>query len=133
MGQESIPQDVRQFVAACVDSVGQLEVLLLLHGRADRAWTAAQGGEELRVDAGWVTSQLDDLCRRGILARAEAAEPQYRFTPADPAVGRTIASLAALYTTHRVTIISMIFSTPPVDTLRTFADAFRLRKDPTDG
>lgn len=35
-----VPAEVRRFIAAEIESVGQLEVLLLLRGAADKNWTA---------------------------------------------------------------------------------------------
>lgn len=110
----------------------QLELVLLLQAEPGRQWSAADIAAELRVDAAWVASQLDELCRRGILICQRGTIPRYQYGPADPATAAAVATLAALYATHRVSIISMIFS-KPVDRLRSFADAFRLRKDRTDG
>ena len=132
VGEEAIPNEVRQFLVDQIDSVMQLELVLLLHAEPARQWSAADIAAELRVDAGWVASQVDELCRRRILICHKAAIAQYQFGPADPGTAGAIATLADLYATHRVSIISMIFS-KPVDRLRSFADAFRLRKDKTDG
>lgn len=132
MGEEAIPNEVRQFLADHVDSVMQLELILLLEGSRARQWSGADLAAELRVDPGWVASQLDELSRRRILTCQPGPEARYQFGPADPATAQAVATLAALYNTHRVSIISMIFA-KPVDRLRSFADAFRLRKDKTDG
>jgi hypothetical protein len=43
-----------------------------------------------------------------------------------------IGEVANAYASHRVTIIGLIFS-KPTSTLKTFADAFRIRKEPNDG
>jgi hypothetical protein len=45
-----------------------------------------------------------------------------------PALDAAVAQLAKDYAERRVSVITLIFS-KPVDKLRTFADAFRLRKD----
>jgi hypothetical protein len=132
VGEEAIPNHVRQFVVDQVDSVMQLELMLLLQAERARQWSGGDVAAELRIDAAWVGSQLDELCRRRILVCHAGAGQTYQFGPADPAIARAIETLAALYATHRVSIISMIFS-KPVDRLRNFADAFRLRKDKIDG
>ena len=46
----------------------------------------------------------------------------------DPELDQAVVRLAKDYAERRVTVITLIFS-KPVDKLRTFADAFRLRKD----
>jgi hypothetical protein len=70
--------------------------------------------------------------RRSLPTWQSGPEPQYQFAPVDPAIAPAVAALAGLYATHRVSIISMIFS-KPADRLRSFADAFRFRKDKNDG
>jgi hypothetical protein len=132
VGEEAIPNEVRQFLVDQIDSVMQLELVLLLQAEPARQWSAADIAAELRVDAGWVAAQLDELCRRGLLICHRGTALRYQFGPADPGIAGAVSTLAGLYSTHRVSIISMIFS-KPVDRLRHFADAFRLRKDKTDG
>jgi hypothetical protein len=45
---------------------------------------------------------------------------------------RAIAGLAQAYTDRRVSVITLIFS-KPVDKLRSFTDAFKLRRDDPRG
>jgi predicted ArsR family transcriptional regulator len=123
---------VQAFIAEHVDSVMQLEVLLLLHGRPQTEFSAADIADQLRIDRGWVEGQLDNLCSRGLLACSDAPPRGYRYAPKSPESASAVAELARAYADRRVTIISMIFSKPP-SSIRTFADAFRLRKDRSDG
>ena len=131
MSEEGVPPFVRAFITEHIDSVMQLELLLLLEGQPQRRWTAAELAQELRVDPAWVEPQLRRMAGVGLL---ETAEPQggavvtHRFAPRTPELRDAAAGLAAAYADRRVTVISLIFS-KPTDTLRTFADAFRLRKD----
>ena len=66
----------------------------------------------------------------GILARSAGPESEaaYQYAPHNAALDATINAFDEAYTTRRVTIIGLIFSEPP-SPLRSFADAFRLRKD----
>jgi hypothetical protein len=126
----SIPEDVRNFLFQHIDSVEQLEVLLLLRMHADRGWSPEEVATELRTDARSVRERLDDLRGGGLLA----AEPEggLRYAPKSPALDRTVHAVAQCYETHRVAIITLIFSKPS-DRIRSFADAFRLRKEEDDG
>ena len=123
----SIPTHVAAFLAEHVDSVVQLEALLLLHGEPDRAWSATEAGKELRVDPAWVSGQMEYLGSRGLVARVEGPEPRYRFAAQNPDLSRAVADLAKIYSQRRVTVISLIYSRP-VDPVRHLADAFRFRK-----
>ena len=124
-----IAAHVRAFIAERVDSVAQLEVLLLLHARPDRGWTARDVAAELRIDPNWAERQLAELPRRALAA---ASGESYRYAPATAELADAVAGLAKAYAERRVTVINLIFSRP-ADTLRSFADAFRLRKDKPDG
>lgn len=113
----------------------QLELLLLAFGRRDRAWTAGDLAREMRIDPAWVDAQLRSMTGKGFfeIAADEPAQPaRFRFAPRTPGHDRAVADLAQAYADRRVSVIGLIFS-KPVDKLRSFADAFRLRKGPTDG
>jgi hypothetical protein len=131
VAEEDITPQVRAFIADHIESVMQLEVLLLLSGRPDRPWTAAEAAQEMRIEAGWVEAQLKSMLVKGLLETA-GAPSQYRYAPRTPELAKAVADLAKAYADRRVSVISLIFS-HPLDKIRSFADAFRLRKDPSDG
>jgi predicted ArsR family transcriptional regulator len=106
--------------------------LLLLSGRRDPPRTAADLAQELRIDPSWVEAQLKAMAGRGLLEAAVGSPPSYRYAPRTPALEAAVADLARAYADRRVTVIGLIFS-KPVDKIRSFADAFRLRKDSSDG
>jgi len=128
LNDPGISQDVRALIVERIDSVVQLELLLLLQATADRAWTAAEVAQHLRIDPAWAAGQLGELVGRGLAAPATDAPYAFRYAPTPPALDGTVSQLVKDYAERRVTVITMIFS-KPVDKLRTFADAFRLRKD----
>jgi hypothetical protein len=132
VAEEAIPERLKAFIADQIDSVVQLEILLLLHAHAHQEFSAAQVAQELRIDAAWAEPQLTELCARGTLACTGGSPSLYRYAPASPQVHETIDQLAQMYSTHRVTLTTLIFSKPP-SPVRSFSDAFRLRRDRSDG
>jgi hypothetical protein len=120
-----IPYPVRQLIAQHIESVEQLEVLLHLRANSDRGWTADEIAQTLHIQPDSAGRRLDDLCGRGFCA---VEGDRYRYSPAVPAVDAVVGGLAQVYATHRVSVISLIFS-KPTDTIQTFADAFRIRRD----
>lgn len=132
VSDESIPDRVKVFVTEQIDSVVQLEILLLLYRQSGQDFTAGDVASQLRIDPAWAAPQLDVLCARSVLVCAPGPPAVYRYGPRTPELHETIAQLAQSYATHRVRITTMIFSKPP-DALRSFADAFRLRKEKPDG
>ena len=125
MANASISKDVANFLAAYIDSVMQLEVLLLLYARRTSTLRSSDVAHDLRIDLAWTEAALANLAAAGILVYESSG---YRYSPRAASLDQTIAELANAYEDRRVTIISMIFS-KPADPIRQFTDAFRFRKD----
>ena len=110
--------------------MAQLEVLLLLRDNADRSFTAESIAETLRIDPQWAAAELTSLRRDGLVTLEEDTG-DYRFAPARPELTRAVEGLAKAFASHRVSVITLLFSTPS-DGIGSFADAFKLRR-PEDG
>ncbi|HEX4797137.1 MAG TPA: hypothetical protein VH370_25315 [Humisphaera sp.] len=126
------PERVKTFIADHIDSVVQLEILLLLQRNPSRDFAAQEIARELRIEPSWVVSRLADLSARGILVACGDQNAFVRFQPRSDELRTSIEELAGMYLSHRVRITSLIFAKPP-EALKSFADAFRLRKDRKDG
>lgn len=119
-----VPVVVRQFLASEIESVTQLEVLLLARAAPDKDWTALDVGRALTIDQTLAESWLVDLAARGLVAERGAA---YHFAPPSLEVELAIDALAESYARYRVTVIGLIFSKPS-EQVQSLADAFRLRR-----
>jgi hypothetical protein len=127
-----IPPRVQRFISTHIDSIEKLEVLLLMRARADREWTARDVSQELRITEASATARLEDWAVRRLLAVKDGSPPHYRFKPASTEDEQDVSALQDTYSTRRVSVISFIFS-KPLDKVRGFADAFRLKRDKDDG
>ena len=132
MSDAVIPSRVQRFIATHIDSIEKLEVLLLLRSRADREWSARDVSQELRITESSATARLEDLTARRLLVRSAASAPAYRYRPASVEDEQDVGELQATYSTRRVSVISFIFS-KPLDKVRGFAEAFRLKRDKDEG
>jgi hypothetical protein len=126
--EHDLPDNVQALIASHISSVVRLELLLLLHADPARERTPADISKELRIDAAWVTTQLRDMCAAGLLACKEGPSPSFRYWAATPELHAAVQALSKAYAERRVTVISQIFARP-IDPIRSFTDAFRLRKD----
>jgi hypothetical protein len=129
---EGIPADVESFTRQFITSVGQLEVLLLLHRTAPQAWSGEAVARELRTSSASASAKLEDLKAAGLVGVADPALPTYRFHPRRADDARLVGDLARAYSTRSVTVVGLIFSRPS-DSVRSFADAFKLRRKDEDG
>ncbi|HWB14398.1 MAG TPA: hypothetical protein VG826_34550 [Pirellulales bacterium] len=124
-----LPDEVRRFIASNISSVAQLEVLLLLREHRDREWTADEVSRALYAAAGGMADQLNDLVSRGLAYVTETPERHYRYRlTKDDTLDAVVDSLMKVYKERRVAVISLIYS-EPIDNARSFADAFRIRKE----
>lgn len=124
MPERVIADDVRLFILASIDSVAQMEALMLLRVNAGSGWTAAAIAQRLYITEAEVVPLLDRLCAQGIVT-AEAGEYVYR--PAE-ALADIVARAAESYARHLVPVTHLIHSRPRTR-IHEFAEAFRLRKD----
>lgn len=130
MAYEELPSDIARFIRAHIDSVGQLEILLLLHASEGKDLTVRQINERLRSNPSSVQSRLDTLESHGLVASRSAEERLYRFEPKAQENARTVEHLARYYSDFRVRVIDWIFA--PRDQIKNFSDAFRLKEDERD-
>ena len=124
-----VPEEVRRFVLQCIDSVEQLEVLLLLHGSPAVVWSAEAVATTLYSNPDSITRRLNGLHARGLLAATEVSS--YRYLPRTPELDATVSLVADTYRLRRVAVITVIAS-KPMENVRAFSDAFRLRKKDDD-
>jgi hypothetical protein len=125
---DEFPEDVRLFIADHINSVAEVEVLLLLKGQPERQWSADEVSKALYTTPEMAATQLAELQGRGLLAAPEGTPPRYQYRPGSEELHRLVSRLEEIYQQRRVSVITQIYS-KPVDRVRTFADAFRLRKE----
>lgn len=127
MSQE-IPDVVRSFVAQHIDSAELLETLLLVHSDPAREWSPESVAQSIYTVPAGATRRLEQLVEMGLASSSGTANPAYRYAPSRPAMAAQVDALAEAYRRARVPVINLIYNKPP-DPLRSFADAFKLRKD----
>ncbi|HVX42185.1 MAG TPA: hypothetical protein VHB25_21670 [Gemmatimonadaceae bacterium] len=128
MASQGISESLRAFIREHIQSVEQMEVLLLLYSTTPKEWSAVRVARELRIDAMSASRRLADFAERGLIsARAGDEALLYWYEGSSPNNDRAIAELDRANRERRTTLIGVIFSTPS-DDVRAFADAFRLRR-----
>jgi hypothetical protein len=120
---------LQRFIVENIASVAQLEVLLLLKQHPDRAWNAEDVARALYTGPTLIAAELADWAARGLLVAQSEQPGHYRYAPRSQELVETVNDLAEAYKERRVAVITSIYS-KPVDKIRTFADAFRIRKEP---
>lgn len=123
MSRADLPQNVYAFLLEHIDSLEQLEVLLLMR-KDPRSWSAAEIARELRIMPDSAGNRMSNLALRGIVT--EDGTSRYRYSPRSPELDRDVAGLATAYAERRVTVINLI-ATKHLERIKSFADAFKLK------
>ena len=128
MSQAEIPQAVRAFIAQNIDSAELLETLLLVHSAPEREWTPEDVARSIYTVPASAIRRLEQLVSMRLAHSNDEAHPAYRYAPGSAALADQVTALAAAYRANRVGVIKLVHASPP-DPLRSFADAFKLRKN----
>ena len=119
---------MEKFIAAEINSLEQLEILLLLSGNPHKWWTANGVYEVIKSSVQSVQDRLNEMAERGILTKENENEIRYQFAPKNEQVWKITSELRDAYKERSVKVVQAIYNKPP-DAVQEFARAFRLRKD----
>jgi hypothetical protein len=129
MPQDIIPDNVKQFLLQHIDSIAQLECLLLLRNHSHKQWSAEGVAKELYITVQQATALLSRLANQGFIVRLVNPSPViYQYHPTDPLLDPLIAALADAYKKYLVPVTHLIHAKPK-SKIQEFADAFRIKKD----
>ena len=127
MAEHFIPDDLAQFVLEKIESVAQLEALLLLRSDPEKAWSTEALAARLYIGEEQTAELLRGLAVQGLVT-AEANASVHRYQPVTAELNEMLDRLAGIYAKHLVPVTNLIHSKPK-PRIQEFADAFRLRKD----
>jgi hypothetical protein len=124
---EDPAEDVLQFITSRIDTVPELEALLLFWERRPTALTVKQVASMLYVPRGVGATVIRALERRKFIA-AIAGDSRYAYDSAWEPDGEFMGRVAATYRKHLIRVTRLIHSKASTAVLE-FARAFEPRKD----
>jgi hypothetical protein len=128
MTSPEIPARVLQFLAERIDTVPQLEALLLLWENPQRLWSEEELAGRIYVSRPVAVSILQALQRQQLVTAEPAAAVRYRYNPQWDSSGEVMPEVATSYRRHLVPLATFIHSRAST-AVREFARAFDLKKD----
>jgi DNA-binding IclR family transcriptional regulator len=105
----TLSPDVRTLIRRHVRSVGELELLMLLHAGRDRSWSVQDVCEALACPPTWAVAQLEAMASDGLLAPDDG---KWRFSPASRELERATAELEEAYRLQSREVVRFVFATP---------------------
>jgi hypothetical protein len=124
--RNSSEQNLAEFIRATFGSVWTLELLLLLTGDAERAWTEAELVSSLRASDLIVTRAIQELTAAGIVLIEQ--DRRVRYGPVSEPLRKMVKSTEKFYATSPDKVRRLIVEAR-ASGLKAFADAFRIWKD----
>ena len=121
-----IPEHVLRFIDEYVDSVPQLETLLMMYEEPGRAWTTAEVAARTYIPEDEAGRVLEALHRRHLVASAGPGE--FRMQIPDERRHSLLRDLAQTYRANLARVATFIHEKPPAS-LKEFARAFDLKKE----
>jgi hypothetical protein len=125
--EDEIPAAVLRFLEENIDTVPQLETLLLMNRAPDRSWLVAEVAAHNYITEQRAEDVLQALLRRDLVT-ADESPPRFRFNPATAQIRDLVQELARCYQTNLSRITTFIHSKPSVS-VKEFARAFDFKKD----
>ena len=128
MSDPDFPEDLRSFIQETIPTVDAAELLVALARERGRQFQIAALLEAMRPTA--VTEPaarryLAHFQARGLVAHE--TDNGYQYAPATPELDAAVCALTRVYNERPVTLVRMIYA-PRDEKIRSFADAFRLKK-----
>ena len=128
MSPGSLSEPARTLVRQHIDSVGLLDLLIILYGDPRSGWSAGRMAKQMRTSAKWAAAQMQTLQRAGILGYTEAGgEPVWSYAPADDALDDAVRDLVEACRLDWPEVTREVMSLRGSGA-QAFSDAFRLRK-----
>lgn len=128
VSEKVFSEELERFIAAEINSLEQLEILLLLSGNPHKWWTATGVYEVIKSSVQSVQDRLNEMTERGIFRKEVENEVRYQFGPTNDSLWKITSELRDAYKERSVKVVQAIYNKPP-DAVQEFARAFRLRKD----
>jgi hypothetical protein len=128
MTSPEIPARVLQFLAERIDSVPQLEALLLMWENPQRLWSEEELAARIYVGRQVAATILQSLQRQQLVTAEPDSAARYLYNPQWDPSGEVMPEVAAAYRRHLVQLATFIHSRAST-AVREFARAFDLKKD----
>lgn len=127
MPDDLIPEEIKQFLIENIDSIAELEGLLLLRSNPQELWSASSLAQRLYAAQEQIESVLERLKSLGFLATKGDNPKTYFYYPRSTALAHTVDRIAEVYSKYLIPVTNLIHSKSETR-IQEFANAFKLRK-----
>lgn len=123
MADQYVSDELRSFILKRIDSVAQIEALLLIRSDPRSQWNAARLAKRLYISEAEAAEALSRLCASELLT---CVDEIYGLEGVPEQNLALIEQLLEVYSRHLIPITNLVHSKPR--RIGSFADAFKFRK-----
>ena len=127
MPDDLIPDEIKQFLIENIDSIAELEGLLLLRSNPNELWSANALAQRLYATQEQIENVLARLQTLGFLAIKGDNPTTYFYKPRSAGLAQTVDRIAEVYSKYLIPVTNLIHAKSETR-IQEFADAFKLRK-----
>lgn len=126
MSEPHLPDVVQELILERIESVAQLEALLLMRRTADQVWTVQELAGQLYIPPQDASLAMGALIERGFCQKKGDAA---LYQPESPELEAAVALLADTYREKLIPVTKLIHQRAKKPGVQQFADVFRIRKE----
>jgi hypothetical protein len=127
MDSDIIPEDVREFILQNIDSIAQMEALILVRADPQAEWDAASISRALYVDEEKAAELLSHMAERGLFLLS-GTKGHYKCNTLSPEMEILVGRVVDSYREYLLPMTHLIHSNFQTR-IQKFADAFILKKE----
>lgn len=124
----SVPKEIQQFILNNIDSVADLEALILMRTKTDMKWGVTEIARELYIEDIIAQKLLSRLLAKGFIKIDSSEGLFYKYQPKSEELESMIEKVVGIYSQYLVPITNLIHSKTE-SRIQEFADAFRIKKE----
>lgn len=124
-----LPEEVRLLIQASVPTIDALEVLLFLARNPGKPWRVGEIVNQMQPTVITETAAAEYIAlfeEHGLLTAQE--DGTFVYAPASPELEVAMATLVQAYHERPVTLIRVVYEVANSKIIRSFADAFKIKK-----
>lgn len=121
-------EQIDRFLVEHIDTVPQLEALLLVWNRRPKKWYCSEIAKALYIPLDLAKDVIRHLIDHGLLAKAEGGADAFEMQTASEEINWLVAGMDATYRRELVRVSNLIHEKAS-RAVRDFASAFRFKKE----
>lgn len=125
---DRIPEEVQRFLVDHIDSIAELEAVLILREHRDQSWPCGLVADRIYSSEEVTGGLLVKLANRGFLTADGTTPGSFRYAPRNQEMARLLDQLAEVYAKYLVPVTDLVHKKSRRN-IQGIAEAFKFKKE----